>query len=573
MQLIINRLLSLEPFTMFMYIFMFVSCIVFPIIRNILVKMGKSLKAWVICSFIPITICIVHLLLNLYDRNENITFELFGMVYIASIFFPLMTPLCRKKILFHVGAVLCSLLIFCGTFISMATISSLHVRTMNYSRMSMTESYKSVIRDMKIYYPLTEWKEIDYSAIDAEVYPMVEEAEKNNDYALFSQALRRLTYLIPDGHVWYTDTLDDEGSVKLWEQFIQHNYYGFIMFTNDDGKTRAFNVNENSDAYKAGIRSGTVITEWNGKNITQAIAETTDYIFEENYAVKENEDFILPVCLSGIGEDEIEVGFIDSDGKNKKVMIQKTDVFFYYGIEAYNRLMHNVDDENFSSRMITDDIGYLRINEERYNNVLDIKAYILGHYPEIEDRVKKELDTMKAQGMKKLIIDLRHNAGGNPYISAAAASVFTDKKGTVLTLKGTAVHEANIEIKLSGDGSYKDLPVVVLVNLKCGSSGDMLADIMNKFDNVKLVGMTPSMGIGQAVGERCMLPGGCEFSFPIIYILNEYGEINVDPKADRINRIPLDEKIPASEELIRAILEGDGEDDPELDYVTEHCFD
>lgn len=571
MQLIFNRIISLEPFTMFMYLFMFVSCIVFPIIRNILVKMGKSLKIWVICSFIPMIVCVVHLLLNLYDKNESVTFELFGLAYIASVFFPLMMPLCRKKVLFHVSAVLCSVLIFCCTFVSMATLSALYVRTLNYSRMSMTESYKAVINDMKTYYPLSEWKGIDYEKINSEIYPMVEEAEKNNDYVLFSHALDRLTYLIPDGHVGYMPTQDSEQSAKLFDEMMKNNYYGFVMFTNDDGKTRAFAVDEESDAYKSGIHSGTVITEWDGKNITQALAETKDYIFYDNYAVKENEDFILPLCLSGIGGDETEVGFIDGSGNHQKAKIKKTDVFFMNGYEAYNRIMSgNNENENFSSKMIADDVGYLRINEERYDNVLDIKAYIFGNYPEVEDRVKKELDSLKAKGMKKLVIDLRYNAGGNPYISTAVASVFSDKKATVLTLAGTMVNKANIEIKLSGDGTYKDLPVVVLVNSRCGSSGDILADIMRKFDNVKLVGMTPSMGIGQCVGERCMLPGGCEFAFPIILTYNENGEINVDTKGDRISRIPLDEKIPSSEELIRAILEGGG--DAELDYVTEHFF-
>ena len=88
MPLFFNRILSLEPFTMFMYIFMFVWAIIFPMIRNILVKMEKSLKIWVICSFIPVVICAVHLLFNLYDKNEAMTFELFGMAYIASLLFP-----------------------------------------------------------------------------------------------------------------------------------------------------------------------------------------------------------------------------------------------------------------------------------------------------------------------------------------------------------------------------------------------------------------------------------------------------------------------------------------------------
>ena len=232
MQLIFNRIISLEPFTMFMYLFMFVSCIVFPIIRNILVKMGKSLKIWVICSFIPMIVCVVHLLLNLYDKNESVTFELFGLAYIASVFFPLMTPLCRKKVLFHVSAVLCSVLIFCCTFVSMATLSALYVRTLNYSRMSMTESYKAVINDMKTYYPLSEWKGIDYEKINSEIYPMVEEAEKNNDYVLFSHALDRLTYLIPDGHVGYMPTQDSEQSAKLFDEisfFKTINYFIIIL--------------------------------------------------------------------------------------------------------------------------------------------------------------------------------------------------------------------------------------------------------------------------------------------------------------------------------------------------------
>ena len=278
--------------------------------------MGKSLKIWVICSFIPMIVCVVHLLLNLYDKNESVTFELFGLAYIASVFFPLMTPLCRKKVLFHTSEVLCSVLIFCCTFVSMATLSALYVRTLNYSRMSMTESYKAVINDMKTYYPLSGWKGIDYEKINSEIYPMVEEAEKNNDYVLFSHALDRLTYLIPDGHVGYMPTQDSEQSAKLFDEMMKNNYYGFVMFTNDDGKTRAFAVDEESDAYKSGIHSGTVITEWDGKNITQALAETKDYIFYDNYAVKENEDFILPLCLSGIGGDETEVGFIDGSGNH-----------------------------------------------------------------------------------------------------------------------------------------------------------------------------------------------------------------------------------------------------------------
>lgn len=570
MELIIDRMAALEPFTLFMYLFMPIAGIVFPIVRNILVKRGKSLKIWIVCSFIPLILCAVHLMLNLYDMNETVTFELFGSVYIAALFFPLMTPLCKKKVLFHISAVLCCLLIFFGSFFSFVNMASLFVRVMNFSHMSMTESYRSVISEMKKWYPLSDWKEIDYDAIDAEVYPMVEEAEKDNDYALYNKALNRLTYLSYDGHVGAIGTSNEEALVKLVED-VQGDYYGLIMFTTDDGKTRAFCVEEGGSAYKAGIRSGTVITSWAGKPIKEALSEIHDTLYNANYPISENEDYVRPICLSGTGGKEVEVGFTDETGKEKKAVLESTDAYFSHGLTAYCRIAATqIEDENFSSRMLTDDVGYLRINQEEYDQVLDTKAYLLGNYPEIEDRMKTEIESLKAQGMKKLVLDLRWNAGGNPYISAAAASVFTDKKDTILTMKGNAAHEVNIEVKLSGDGTYRDLPVVAVVNLDCGSSGDILADALRKMDNVKLVGMTPSMGIGQAMGERCMLPGGCEFRFPIMRTFNSDGEIAIDPKADRICRVPLEERIPATEELIRAILEGDG--DPELDYIVKNCF-
>ncbi len=52
--------------------------------------------------------------------------------------------------------------------------------------------------------------------------------------------------------------------------------------------------------------------------------------------------------------------------------------------------------------------------------------------------------------------------------------------------------------------------------------------------------------------------------------LYENGDVEIDTKADRKARIPLDTKIPVDEQLARAIFET--EDDAELNYVLEHCM-
>ena len=200
----------------------------------------------------------------------------------------------------------------------------------------MTESYRSIIADMKKWYPLNEWKEIDYDAIDAEVFPMVQEAEKTNDYALYSQALAQLTRSIPDSHVVYTQTVEQEGSNKLWEASLQ-DYYGLVLFTTDDGKTRAFGVDEQGSAYKAGIRSGTVITHWGGKPIAQALREVVDTVYQENYPVQENEDYLKPICLSGTGGQEVEVGFIDSAGQTKTVRVYPCQAVWQHFADAQTR--------------------------------------------------------------------------------------------------------------------------------------------------------------------------------------------------------------------------------------------
>ncbi len=576
LELIADRWIIMEPFTKFLFVFMPLAAVIFPIVRNILVKTGKSLKIWVICSFIPLILCGVHLILNWCGSNTYLILDIFWALYVAAVFFPLMTPLCRKKAAFHIVSVICAVVVCTGTLFSFVLLGSLHARIVNFSRMSMVDSYHALIAEMKHYYPLNEWKQIDYDAIDAELLPMAEKAQQTEDYFLYSEMLERLVYLTYDGHFGAFLTDSDKGLEDYIIRHMQYNY-GMIVYPVSDGTVRAFMVEEGSEAQKAGIAVGTVITAWNGKPILTAIKETANTnILYSNYPVQENEDFIRPLILSVSSGEKIEVGFLDAGGNEKTVSITGKEEYFTRLNQAIDRLLHihynevpeDVDGlENFRTKMLTDKVGYMRVAQEVHDTFLDAKSYVLGNYPEIQEIVRNRLNELKSRGMEKLVLDLRGNLGGNPYISTAIASMFTDKNTFAFVYGGTADHRMNMKVEMNGEGTFKDLPVVVLVNMTCGSSGDYLADMMGKYDDhAKVVGMTTSMNIGQAVGVKCMLPGNCLVAFPVIHSLEENGDYAIDTKPDRKNRVSFDEKIPVTLELATALFDGQG--DPELDAAA-----
>lgn len=121
---------------------------------------------------------------------------------------------------------------------------------------------------------------------------------------------------------------------------------------------------------------------------------------------------------------------------------------------------------------------------------------------------------------------------------------------------------------LYGTGTFKDMPVFVLVNSNTYSAGDDMADYLRKLDNVTLAGMTCSNNASQPIGGLCVLPDDVWFYFPSFISLNANGDVQGDTKADRIARIPVDIKIPVDEELAHKIFETD--EDAEMNYLLEH---
>jgi carboxyl-terminal processing protease len=134
--------------------------------------------------------------------------------------------------------------------------------------------------------------------------------------------------------------------------------------------------------------------------------------------------------------------------------------------------------------MLRDDVGYVSVN--RFAGTTD-------------DEMRAALDTLRRQGMKKLILDLRGNPGGILNEAVDMADEFldggteTDPRKVVYTKS----HDGRMdETYYAKDGEpYETLPLVVLISHGSASASEIVAGALQDWDRALIVGET-SFGKG-----------------------------------------------------------------------------
>jgi carboxyl-terminal processing protease len=131
-------------------------------------------------------------------------------------------------------------------------------------------------------------------------------------------------------------------------------------------------------------------------------------------------------------------------------------------------------------RLRTDSNWEFMLNEER--KIGYIRLGYLGNQSHGE--VARVLEHLKAQGMKALILDLRHNPGGSLDVAINVADLFLEK-GTIVTVKardGEKAYEAKAE------GTFSGFPIVALVNRKTASAAEVIAAALQDHERAVITG-------------------------------------------------------------------------------------
>jgi carboxyl-terminal processing protease len=110
------------------------------------------------------------------------------------------------------------------------------------------------------------------------------------------------------------------------------------------------------------------------------------------------------------------------------------------------------------------------------------------------DELRAAVDTLVAQGMTSLVLDLRSNPGGLIREGVAVAALFLEPGDTVATSVGRSSSKVKTYLA-DAPGGWDDLRLAVLVNRGTASSAELIAGALQDHDRAVVVG-TPSYGKG-----------------------------------------------------------------------------
>lgn len=228
---------------------------------------------------------------------------------------------------------------------------------------------------------------------------------------------------------------------------------GVEIYAGDDGYIVVSSVTPGGPAEAAGILAEDKITEVDGESITGKTAADVSALVKG----EEGTDVTLTIFRESTGE-----------------VLEKTVT------------RQDIQVQTVSWRMMDDDIGYISITNFRENT---------------HNQFKEALDTLEAEGMEKLVLDLRNNTGG---LVKSAHEI-----GEELLPEGIMVYtmdkEGNREDTLCDD-VYNDVPMVVLVNGNSASAAEILAGAIQDTGRGELIGTTT---FGKGLVQRLFtLPDG-----------------------------------------------------------------
>ena len=112
----------------------------------------------------------------------------------------------------------------------------------------------------------------------------------------------------------------------------------------------------------------------------------------------------------------------------------------------------------------------------------------------VEDQLKRAIEELKAQGVKKLIFDLRDNGGGLLDQGCAVASAFL-KEGPIVYTRTKNL--TRVWCEATGQTLW-DGPMVALVNGNSASASEIVAGALQDYGRAKVIGeKTFGKGVGQ----------------------------------------------------------------------------
>lgn len=241
--------------------------------------------------------------------------------------------------------------------------------------------------------------------------------------------------------------------VKHFDQVVEQEFGGVgIQVYVNSGKLTVVSPLPGSPAFRAGIRSGDVIVEVDGKSADG---------FTVNDAIK---------VLQGPPGRTVSLGF-RRQGDNAVKQVQMTRELIQVPTVLGDQYSAAGEWQYLLSGQ--DQIGYIRI------------SHFSGH---TAAELRKAVDGLVAPGLRGLILDVRSNPGGLLDAAIEIADMFLES-GDIVSVKGRNVPDRAWKAD-KDDSSWPAFPLAILVNRYSASASEVLSASLQ--DNARAI----------VVGER-----------------------------------------------------------------------
>ena len=220
-------------------------------------------------------------------------------------------------------------------------------------------------------------------------------------------------------------------------------YYGLgLTIVVVDGDVTVVRVFEGSPAYGKGIRRGDVIARIEGED---AKGWTSDQAVRR---LKGPKGTFVKIGIRRKGLDDL----IPMEVMRDEITIPAVTAHF----------------------MINKDTGYVRIDDFAEHT---------------EEELSNSLEDMQSKGMKRLVLDLRNNPGGQLDQAIRMVNLFV-KRGSMIVYTRGRVQNSDQDYRATDDGDFQQIPTIVLVNRQSASASEIVSGALQDHDRALVVGET-----------------------------------------------------------------------------------
>lgn len=205
-------------------------------------------------------------------------------------------------------------------------------------------------------------------------------------------------------------------------------------------RTMVTMVYESYPAYKNGLRIGDEVVRMDGIELAKLTTE------EANHLMRGQVGTAVKLSIKRYGQEKL----LEFEFKREKIKISNVP---YYG-------------------MAGTDIGYIQLTE---------------FTPDAGKEVRTALISLKEQGAKNVILDLRGNPGGLLFEAVNICNLFIPKGKKVVDTKGK-LEDSNVTYETLNAPTDEYIPVAVLINRGSASASEIVAGTLQDYDRAVVIG-------------------------------------------------------------------------------------